>query len=505
MRGQQILRGMAAGVTGLGVVALAGAGVAAGLIKPAPPEQDVPPESVNVGAAPLRLVCPPAPVVPTATGGGDIDYDKQFGTGGGVDSLRSQVSVLGRDGQAAPATGGVVGADGGTIEANGTMRLFQSKEAAPVRVVAQPSGNDTALAAGASVARGNSGDLRGLAAGSCTEPSSSSWLVGGSTEPGSSARLTLANPGPTAVEVTAHVWGATGPLEDPVTVTVGAHEIAQVLLESVSKEPRLAVHLSVAGGNVAASIQDTILNGLAPAGTATVTPTEAPQRQLTIGPVPIDGKSGQATLRLVNPGQEVANVAVDVLGDKGTHPLGGAQDLKIDPGTVVDVALAGIDPGEVSIAVQSDQPLSGAVVVSRTGKPSQKDPAQKVRDRAWLPATVPTGHGLLPVVGLGDFVGSARVAVANPAEQKASVTLRPVSADGTAGDPVEVTVASGATTTVGKDLDLASAVAVQVTGDPVLASLTLRASPQSGPLIGLLAMTPDANSEQSVQVRLGRF
>jgi len=505
MSGRRILRGMAATVTGVAVIALAGAGVAAGIAEPAPESSPVPPQEVNVGAAPLTLVCPPAPVVPTATSGQDLDYDAQFGTGGGVSALSSQVAVLGREGTPAEAVGGVVGTDGESVDAEGNLRLLTSSEAAPVQLVAQPSGQDTALAAGATLARSNTGDLRGLAAGSCTEPASSAWLVGGSTEPGSSARLTLANPGPTAVEVTAEAWGATGAIEDPQTVTVPAHDSAQVLLESVSQEPRLAVHLSVAGGNVAASIQDTVLNGLAPAGTGTVTSTSQPQRELTIGPAPVDTDAGSATLRLVNPGTKVATVAVDVLGAKGSTSLGGAQDLKIDPGTVADVALDGINTGQVSLAVDSDVPVTGSVVVARKGQPSQNDPAQRVQDRAWLPASTPAGHGVLPVVGTGNFVGSATIALTNTSEEKATVSLRPVGENGKAKDPVKVTVPAGSTTTVGKDLNLSGAVAVELTGDPVLASLTLHATPDSGPLIGLLAMTPDANTEQTVNVRLGRF
>src|SRR5699024_7035530 len=120
----------------------------------------------------------------------------------------------------------------------------------------------------------------------------------------------------------------------------------------------------------------------------------------------------------------------------------------------------------------------------------------RVQDRAWLPAAVPEEHGVLPVVGTGKFVGSATVALTNPSEKKATVTLRPVGEDGKGKDPVKVNVPAGSTTTVDKKLNLSGAVAVEVTGDPVLASLTLHAGPDSGPLIGLLAMTPDANTER---------
>ncbi|WP_147917989.1 DUF5719 family protein [Ruania zhangjianzhongii] len=500
------LRVLGAAVTGAGVVALAAAGVAGGMIAEAPGSEPVPAPAVDVGAASLSLVCPPAPVVPTGDGG-DIDYDEEFGTGGAEAQVLSQLMVLGRDGPAETASAGEVGAgDPEEISASGNLRLFESTDGVPVALQAAPSADTTALATGAALARSDSGDLRGLTAGTCSQPAPSTWLVGGQTEAGASARLTLANPGQTPVNVTARMWGATGALEEPVTVTIPANDVRQVLLESVSMEPRLAVHLSVDGGAVAASIQDTVLNGLVAAGTATVTPTVAPAEEVQIGPVPIYNNGG-GSLRLVNPGDEVATVSLDVLGADGSTGLPGAQDLQIDPHTVTDVALDGIDPGYVSIAVHSDQPVTGSVLLSRTGEPGEQDPDQPVIDRAWVPATPPAEHGLLPLLGLGSLVDNATVAVANPSEAEVQASVRPIGADGEAGEATEVSVPAGATVTVGDDdeLQLGEASAVEITGGPVLASLALSGDAGDGSLVGVLPLTADADRDQSVSVRLGRY
>ncbi|WP_277049750.1 DUF5719 family protein, partial [Ruania albidiflava] len=283
-----LLRVLSSTVTGVGVLALAGAGVAAGMLWEAPESSTVQLPAVQVDASMLDLVCPPTPEVPTGEGG-DIDYDEEFGTGGTEAQVSNRLVVVGRGGAAGEATAGPVGsASPETVPAHGDVRLYDSTESSALRLTAEPSGEQTALAAGAALARSDAGDLRGLAAGSCTPPAPSAWLVGGQTEPGASARLTLANPGPTPVEVTAQLWGATGALEEPVTVPVPANDSRQVLLESVSMEPRLAVQVRVDGGAVAASLQDTVLNGLVPAGTATVTPTLPPAQELQIGPVPIN-------------------------------------------------------------------------------------------------------------------------------------------------------------------------------------------------------------------------
>src|SRR5690625_5307642 len=84
------MRVLASTVTGVGVVALAAAGVAGGILWQAPESTPAPAPAVEVGAASLPLVCPPAPVVPTGDGG-DIDYDEAFGTGGAEAELLSRL------------------------------------------------------------------------------------------------------------------------------------------------------------------------------------------------------------------------------------------------------------------------------------------------------------------------------------------------------------------------------------------------------------------------------
>lgn len=500
------LRVLGAAVTGVGVLALSAAALGGGMLQSAPEAEEVAAPAVEVAAAPLTLVCPPAPAVPTGDGG-DIDYDDQFGTGGGDAQVQTQVVVLGRNGPADVVSAGELGAEPEEVPASGTARVFSSTSPAPVSVVAAPSAEASALVAGAGLARSDTGDLRGLAAASCVQPTSSAWLVGGQTEAGSSARLTLANPGQTPVNVTAQLWGDTGRLDQPVSVTIPADDTRQVLLEASSMEPRLAVHVSVDGGAVAASIQDTVLNGLVPAGTATVTPTQAPNTELLLGPVPVNDTSGTATLRLVNPGDDPATVDLDVLGAEGPAPLAGGQDLVLEAQTVVDVALDGIDAGYVSLAAHSDQPVTGGIVVAREGQPSELDPDQAVIDRAWMPATVPAEHGLLPVVGVGSLVDWAEVALTNPGTTAAQVSVRTIAADGTPGEASDVSVPAGATAMIGDQdtLGLADAVAVEITGDPVLASLTLAGHADNGNLVGVLPLTADADSQQSIRVRLSEY
>src|SRR5699024_11566138 len=122
------------------------------------------------------------------------------------------------------------------------------------------------------------------------------------------------------------------------------------------------------------------LDGLASAGTATGSATLRPAEELRIGPVPIYSR-GAASVRLINLGDEVATVNLEVLGPQGSTELAGAQELESDPNTVTDVSLDGIETGYSSIALHSDQPITGAVLLSRTGQAGELDPDQPVVDR----------------------------------------------------------------------------------------------------------------------------
>ncbi|UFU07559.1 DUF5719 family protein [Ruania halotolerans] len=499
---RRLISGLGRAVTGVFVLALAaGATVAATIIEPEPPTPVVP-NHVDVGAAPLTLVCPPAPVLPTGDGG-DLDYDDEFANTDQTE-LRTSVVVPGRgSAEADPVTAGPLGGDGIEVATTGTLRLVDEAEPQPTVVVADPSMEQTALAAGASVARTDGGDLRGLTAGTCQRPTSSAWLVGGQTELGSSARLTLANPGNTPVTATVHTWGATGPGEDDVVVAIPPGAASTVLLESITLEPRIAVQVRAEGGRITASVQETVLAGLVPQGSDIVTAAVDPATDLLVGPIPISADSGTAVLRLVNPGQEPAAVAVEVLGADGTEGLSGAQDLVIEPGTVADVALDGIDGPAASLLVTSDQPVTGAAMISRQGEPTELDPDQPVVDRAWLPAAAATDHGLISLAGLGSLVERASLSVTSTIESDQTVTVLPVRADGSDAEPIEVPVAAGATVRLEDELELDGVVAVEVTGDQVLASAALGATSANGPLVSMLPMTEDAHSDQSIAVRVG--
>ncbi|WP_127841549.1 DUF5719 family protein [Actinomyces wuliandei] len=322
-----------------------------------------------------------------------------------------------------------------------------------VLVVEPGQEGQVASAAAAVTTLASSGDLRGLTAASCIQPSATSWIVGGSTAPGASAQLRLENPGVTTVTANVTVYGSTGRLDLPSNgqVTVPAGSDTSLLLEAASaNDPRLAVSVEAEGGSLAVMLVTEELDGETAAGTDVVTGGAAPATDLVVPGVQVASPEEQGevaedstgavssdspVVRVVNPGGEPASVNVTVLGEEGAAPLPGAEGVVIDPGSVFDVSLEGVSPGTYGMRVTSDLPVAAAVQLVRSGGEYPERSGALVHDKAWVQASrqdsldasvlaVPRGEDLNSVVTLAN------------GGQAASVTL--ASADGSWQEEVEV-------------------------------------------------------------------
>lgn len=490
------------------VVALTGGVVAAASLQgpPATTVREI--EAMSVGAGATTWVCAPAPMLPTAAAGSDLDYDPDLGTGGGTVSTAVDLAAIGAD-EAPAMTVGPLGEEGAEADSAGVLALADETDAADSLVgVVQPTTAGVPLVGGLAVARADTGDLRGLSVAPCQQPVTSATLVGGSTELGSSARLVLTNPGDTAATVTITGWGATGPLPenpldaaDPASigqVVVPAGGVRALLLESISLDPRIAVRIDVEGGRVVPTLQDSSLDGLIAAGTETIVPAADPSTTTTIGAVTLtDAVGARAALRLVNPGTETATVTVEMLGPDGPFELEGAVDSVVEAGTVVDISLAGVPNGRYGVRVTSDVPVTGAVRMLRTGTAGEDDPDTPPVDVAWLPASAPVDRGVVPLPGA--LAGSVAVTATNPGADAVDVT---VSAYDEAGRPLEgstVTLAAGSSAAV-EIPD--GAVVLALEGEGILASAVAAADAGDGALISMYPMVADPYVEQSVAVRV---
>ncbi|RJF41502.1 hypothetical protein D4740_08930 [Actinomyces sp. 2119] len=387
-------------------------------------------------------------------------------------------------------------------------------------VVVEPGQEGQVASAAAFVTTlASGGDLRGLTAAPCVQPSATSWIVGGSTAPGASAQLRLENPGVTNVTANVAVYGSTGQLDLPSNgqVTVPAGSDTSLLLEAASaNDPRLAVSVEAEGGSLAVALVTEELDGETAAGTDVLTGGAAPATDLVVPGVQVASPEEQGevaqdstgavssdspVVRVVNPGNEPASVNVAMLGEEGSVPLPGAEGVVIDPGSVFDVSLEGVSPGTYGLQVTSDLPVAAAVQLVRSGGEYPERSGALVHDKAWIQASrqdalaasvlaVPRGEGLNSVVTLAN------------GGRETSVTL--ASADGSWQE--EVAVPAGGAIRVDVP-DEVAAVTLTTSGERgAVAAATVVAARVSGDAAGVLLSVvpaePDAAAAAAHRILL---
>ena len=386
-----------------------------------------------------------------------------------------------------------------------------------------PADGRVANAVGAVTTLTKNGDLRGLTAAPCTQPSAMSWIVGGSIAAGSSAELRLVNPGVTPATAKVTLYGSIGRLSLPSNgeITVPAGGSSSLALETKgSQDPRIAVSVEADGGSVVPTLVTESLDGETPAGTDVITPGAAPATDLVIpgveitepatqGEVP-DAKTGADSsdtpaVRIVNPGAAPATVSVTMLGKDGARPLSGAQSVTIDAGSVFDIQLAGVPAGTYGVQVTSNTPVGAAVRMVRSGGEYPARSKALVHDQAWAQAALPgaADSGLLALPRAASL--SSAVTVANSGETT-SVTLS--SLDGSWKQDVKVAKGSSSVVEVPAKV---SAVRLNAAGrkgssgtshaPSGLAAATIVTAQAGGDLAGTLISTVPAQPDATVQAQ----
>lgn len=544
--------------TGAGLVGMLAAGAVAAFgstgatLVPAAPAPVDAVEHVAVEPGPEVTVCPgPARLTDPETVG-----DAQFGPApvGTESSLRA---VVEGDGSAELGAfdGTAARADARTLErapdADATVSTVEDPAAGTVLTVRPGEGAGPRVAASVGSVT-TAGDLRGLAAASCARPGISQWLVGGSTQIGSSTQLVLQNPGLTPAVVQVDVWGQGGAavLSGGGQQLVGPGEEVVTLVEAAAPEQRrLVVHVSATGGLVSAYLQHSTLDGLVPLGVDYVVPGAEPAHDLALSGVASAGEAVDdphaPQLRLLAPGDAAGTARVTVFGADGPVPLRGVEDVALTPGVVTDVSLGGLPAGSYAVAVHADVPVVAGASVDRRG---EADPdllhEERQYDRAWVaaralaPATSAPAGGDAPVdedgaragqVALVPGTSSALTLAAVPTTEAAEdgddaagrleLRVRAYDEDGAEAGTTTVTLASGTAQTLDPSTlraegseAVVAAVTVDVVGprgdlDPVW-SVTASAGPPSGDdgdetpsLLSVLLPVVDAPAPGEVAVR----
>ncbi|WP_163275287.1 DUF5719 family protein [Cellulomonas iranensis] len=481
-------------VSGVAVLGLTAGAVVAGTQLGTADARALPAVDVEVAPTPVTLECPGPVLLPQRTVRGDAAFDPApVAPVVTVDAVTAEGSGAGAL-AVAPLGGGTALADLGA--GGGAAHL--ADVAGPLVVRAEPRDDaPVAAATGASVV--TDGDARGLAAASCRAPSSDDWLVGGATGIGSTSTLVLSNPGLTAAQVTLEVFGPNGPVEQ----TTAQHVVGPGATRTVdlggtaAGQSALVVHVTVAGGQVAARVQDTAVLGFTPAGTDLVVPGSAPAARQVVTGLDVEasavGASDAPVLRLLAPGDAATTAHVSLLGADGPVALPGADEVPLAPGEVVDVPLGGLPAGTWTAVVDADVPVVAAAVVSRSGVPGALDDEARV-ERAWSASTATDVHGVVALPrGIAARLVVAAVGQDDEDRGRTRATLRALDRDGTVLSEVPVTVDAGTTGAWDVADVAAGAVALELEpdgGTPLAWGVTLTVAQADGDLVAVLDPVP---------------
>jgi hypothetical protein len=327
----------------------------------------------------------------------------------------------------------VTGAGGGDAPVVKTLAGASGTDSRPLLVTAAAKGSTVVpLVAGAQSQEAESTDLAGFAASACQEPTSSAWLVGGSTETGRTTLIDLVNPTDVNSTVDLAVYGESGKVNGPGLegIVVGPNSEKAVPLSGFATGlASPVVHVTSRGGQIAATLQVGIVRTLQPGGVDTVSPAASPARQATIPGIVVRnsaaviGQSSQAgyddlktMLRAYVPGPKNADLTIQVRTPTGT---GATFTVTAQGGQVTDIPLDGLGDGLYTASVSSTQDIVAGVRSSTVTQSGSSDlawtGAAPALTAATMFAVVPGAKATLTLANPTAKAVSARLSLAGGA------------------------------------------------------------------------------------------
>lgn len=326
------------------------------------------PEQVRMPTADTRVVCPGPLLTDGTAEGTDAEFvdDSKVSTrvvaasapigaaDGSTSSARLQVADLGGSVDFDnPAGQGFVSGDD-SIDSTKVVTGF-ARPGAP------------ALTTGFETVEGSSGDLTGLATLTCAQAASSFRILAGSGATGSNSQLLLSNPGDAPVQAEVKLMTPGGGAAEPTELSIKAGEQRAVRLAGLAGGAEaLAVDVTVDGGVLAGSVQETVLDGLKPQGIdLAAAGSDADRQQVLTG---LNGKD--VRVRVANPGKGLAEVGLKAFGPDGEI------DIPRQSMTVVGHGVAEADLGDLeatSLVIDADQQIQAGAFIGQDGKKGASD------------------------------------------------------------------------------------------------------------------------------------
>lgn len=332
------------------------------------------------------------------------------------------------------------GADGATTVVG---KVLVDGQKTFLKLAAQSLGKQSALISGQRTTLSEDGDLAGFSAAPCMSPSHDQWLVGASTAVENTSILTISNPSSSAATVSVRAYGSTdnepnvGTL-DRLVIAPGEHYTT--LLGGVAPDDSaVTLRVQSQGGAVSASIQQSSLRGLTPAGidyisagaraaTTSVIPFVwvQPQADSTSLGKGSDGQSSASQLMISVPGAVDAKVTAKAIGSDGkSHDIRLPETLKA--GRTTAISLAELPAGSYAVRLTSDRSV---VVSARTVRGKAAD---QPHDAAYTPSAQRLSQRQLVTLPAG---GKPYVLFSTD-DAAATVSLRSIDSKGRLGKALE--------------------------------------------------------------------
>lgn len=448
-------------LAGVGGTLIAGAVVAAACLVPIP--------QLTFSAASLSV----SPTEATQT---------RICPGGIVDILSRNGDATTFQGFAAPTiasdvSGSVI--DSATLPAPDNAATDESFMPSVLSAAPSTTAGKPALLAGAQTQNTQADSLSGLAAAACGEGSTDQWLVGGSTEVGRTTLLFLANALDVDATASIEIFGEKGLVDAPGMTGLVVKARSQRIISLAAFAPNTVepvVHVTTTGGQVLATLQQSVTRVVTPSGIDFVQPGSAPALQQIIPGVALNGMANQEgeggtvtsdlapTIRVLVPGTTAAEVTATIIPSSG-EPV--VVKSKVSAQHTVQLPFAGVGDGIYTVVVTSAVPIVAGVrtVQNAFDQPAPLKPIEPTASPTPKPgATAPAAPQPVapPTLLGGDFTWSAaafalsnETLLAIPAGPRPTLTLfNPtgkaisLSLESEALGPQKVEVPAGATSVV---------------------------------------------------------
>ena len=251
---------------------------------------------------------------------------------------------------------------------------------------------------------------KGLAATACQKPVASGWLINGSSVVGTESVLIAANPGEVEalVELEIHLPGRV--LGERFALAPGEQQLIPTS-RYANGEQAFAIYFESSGPEISMALQNRETRGLNPIGVEIEGPTLEPNTAFSfVGLRDLTQGFEKPSMRVYNPGSEVAEVVVTVFGEGNVELV---REL-VNPAAFAELPLE-LAGGYQLVNLTSDQPVLAAI------KNSSIEP---VLDFAWIqPAELFSSV----TMALSPYQNS--VLIANPGSTAIELTLESRSGD----------------------------------------------------------------------------